>query len=58
VGRISSGHSAEQSAFMDASESGGDVFFLTNDQLVPAETDTQVDYYDARVCEPENGIPG
>jgi hypothetical protein len=32
-----------------ASSSGHDVFFSTADQLVPADTDTQVDYYDARV---------
>jgi hypothetical protein len=30
--------------------SGGDVFFSTFDQLVPEDTDTQRDYYDARVC--------
>ncbi|HEV7493176.1 hypothetical protein [Baekduia sp.] len=32
-----------------ASTSGHDVFFSTADQLVPTDTDTQVDYYDARV---------
>jgi hypothetical protein len=30
--------------------SGANVFFTTADQLVPGDTDTQVDYYDARVC--------
>jgi hypothetical protein len=34
------------------SGSGHDVFFTTSDQLVPGDTDTQLDYYDARVCEP------
>jgi hypothetical protein len=34
-----------------ATPSGGDVFFTTADQLVPQDTDTQVDIYDAR----ENG---
>ena len=30
---------------------------MTADQLVPKDTDTQVDIYDARICEPENGNP-
>jgi hypothetical protein len=30
--------------------SGANVFFTTADQMVPSDTDTQVDYYDARVC--------
>jgi hypothetical protein len=50
VALISSGHSAEQSAFMDASESGDDVFFLTASQLVPQDVDTYFDVYDAHVC--------
>jgi hypothetical protein len=37
--------------------SGHNVFFTTADQLVSADTDTQVDIYDARICEPENGNP-
>jgi hypothetical protein len=36
---------------------GANVFFTTADQLVPSDTDTQVDIYDARICEPENGNP-
>jgi hypothetical protein len=36
--------------------SGNNVFFVTADQLVPADTDTEVDVYDARVCEPEGCI--
>jgi hypothetical protein len=36
---------------------GKNVFFTTADQLVPQDTDTQLDYYDARICEPENGNP-
>lgn len=32
------------------SGSGRDVFFTTSDGLVPGDTDTQLDYYDARVC--------
>jgi hypothetical protein len=37
--------------------SGKNVFFTTADQLVPADTNTEVDIYDARVCEPEQGNP-
>jgi hypothetical protein len=30
--------------------SGNNVFFQTNDQLVPEDTDTQRDFYDAHIC--------
>jgi DNA-binding beta-propeller fold protein YncE len=50
VGLISSGTSREESAFMDASESGGDVFFLTSSQLVAQDFDTALDIYDAHEC--------
>jgi hypothetical protein len=43
VALISSGKSSEESAFMDASESGGDVFFLTGSRLSPLDYDTSVD---------------
>ncbi len=36
---------------------GHDVFFTTADRLVPQDTDTQLDFYDARICEPEAGDP-
>jgi hypothetical protein len=36
---------------------GHNVFFTTADRLVPADTDTQVDIYDARICEPASGNP-
>jgi len=36
--------------------SGDNVFFTTADQLAPADTDTEVDVYDARVCEPEGCV--
>lgn len=49
VALISSGTSKEESAFIDASESGDDVFFMTSAQLSPADTDTVPDIYDARV---------
>jgi len=54
VGLISSGESDEESAFLDASESGGDVFFLTASQLVPQDTDSNLDVYDARECASES----
>jgi hypothetical protein len=50
VGLISSGTSKEASAFIDASESGGDVFFLTPAQLSPLDTDSAIDIYDAHEC--------
>jgi hypothetical protein len=50
VGLISSGSSGEESAFLDASASGEDVFFLTSAQLVSADKDTAFDVYDAHVC--------
>jgi DNA-binding beta-propeller fold protein YncE len=46
---ISSGTSREESAFMDASETGDDAFFLTSAQLTPRDFDTALDLYDARV---------
>ncbi len=36
-------------ALVGTTASGGDVFFRTDAQLVPQDTDTQVDFYDARV---------
>lgn len=50
VGLISSGSSAEESAFLDASESGGDVFFLTTSKLAPQDYDDSLDIYDAHEC--------
>jgi hypothetical protein len=50
VGLISSGTSDEESALLDASESGDDVFFLTAAQLVPEDVDSALDVYDAHVC--------
>ena len=49
VGLISSGTSPEESIFLDASESGDDVFFLTTAQLSKRDTDTADDVYDARL---------
>ena len=42
---------------LGADGTGSNVFFMTADQLVPKDTDTQVDIYDARICEPAGGNP-
>jgi hypothetical protein len=50
LGLVSSGTSSNEAAFMDASESGADVFFLSAAQLSAADTDGALDLYDAHVC--------
>jgi DNA-binding beta-propeller fold protein YncE len=50
VSLISSGKSPKESAFLDASLSGNDAFFVTSQQLVAADQDSFSDVYDARVC--------
>jgi DNA-binding beta-propeller fold protein YncE len=50
VSLISSGTSEHESAFLDASETGNDAFFLTSAQLVAQDSDDSPDIYDARVC--------
>ncbi len=50
VALISSGQSTQESAFLDASESGDDVFFLSSAHLARIDTDTARDVYDAHVC--------
>jgi hypothetical protein len=51
---VTAGGCAERSVsdvcLVGVSGSGRDVFFTTSDQLVAGDTDTQLDYYDARVC--------
>ena len=47
---ISSGTSAEESAFMDASADGSDVFFMTAAKLSEADLDSDFDIYDAHIC--------
>jgi hypothetical protein len=42
---------------LGADTEGKNVFFTTADQLVRKDTDTQLDFYDARICEPESGNP-
>jgi hypothetical protein len=46
---ISAGTGAGASQFVDASENGNDVFFITFDRLVSQDTDELADLYDARV---------
>ena len=51
VALMSSGESPQESAFLDASESGGDVFFLTTARLEPRlDYDSAIDVYDAHEC--------
>jgi hypothetical protein len=50
VSLISSGSSSEESAFMDASETGGDVFFITLSKLTSQDVDSALDVYDAHEC--------
>ncbi|MGH9917398.1 MAG: hypothetical protein ACRD6W_00785, partial [Nitrososphaerales archaeon] len=50
IGLISSGKSEHESVFLDASETGEDVFFLTAEKLVSQDTDTNFDVYDASIC--------
>jgi DNA-binding beta-propeller fold protein YncE len=57
IGLISSGKSEHESVFLDASESGNDVFFLTAERLAPQDTDSNFDVYDAHVCEGGSSCP-
>jgi hypothetical protein len=53
VSLISSGTSEEEASFLDSSESGDDVFFITPARLSATDEDFELDVYDARV----DGIP-
>jgi WD40-like Beta Propeller Repeat len=57
VGLVSSGTSDEESAFVDASETGGDVFFVTSAPLAPQDQDTSFDVYDAHECTAQSPCP-
>ncbi len=50
VSLLSSGTSGNESAFMEATPDGANVFFITASQLLPQDNDTAFDIYDARVC--------
>jgi WD40-like Beta Propeller Repeat len=50
VSLISSGTAPGESAFLDASENGDDVFFLSGEKLVAQAPATSVSVYDAHAC--------
>jgi phosphodiesterase/alkaline phosphatase D-like protein len=50
VALISGGASDHESAFLEANPSGSNVFFVTEAQLLPQDTDTAFDIYDAHEC--------
>ena len=50
VSLLSSGDSERESAFLEATPDGSNVFFLTESQLLPQDSDTAFDIYDAREC--------
>ncbi len=54
IALISSGSAARQSEFLDASESGNDVFFLGTAKLSPLDVDAAEDVYDAHACTSES----
>jgi hypothetical protein len=51
VNLISSGTSPTESALLDVSESGNDLYFLTAAQLAGGDKDDAIDVYDAHVCQ-------
>jgi len=57
VALLSGGDSSAPSGFLDASENGGDVFFLTAAPLSKRDLDTSYDIYDARINGGEPPIP-
>jgi hypothetical protein len=57
VALISGGTGPEESAFVDASASGNDVFFVTTDRLTPQDVGSGHELYDARVCSAEAPCP-
>lgn len=50
VGLISSGSASQESAFLDASESGSDVYFMTSARLSRTDEDGAYDVYDDHEC--------
>ena len=50
VSLVSSGTSNRESAFLDATPNGSNVFFLTAATLSPTDNDESFDVYDAREC--------
>jgi len=50
VSLLTPGTSDKESAFIEATPDASDVFFVTESQLLPQDTDTAFDIYDAREC--------
>lgn len=50
ISLIGSGQDSANSFFLDSSEDGSNVFFGTHARLVPQDTDSEGDLYDARIC--------
>jgi WD40-like Beta Propeller Repeat len=50
VALLTPGNSEKESAFIEATPNGSDVFFITASQLLAQDTDTAFDVYDAREC--------
>lgn len=57
VGLISSGTSPQESTFLDASENGDEVFFLTAARLTTNDVDSAFDVYDAHACSASSLCP-
>jgi DNA-binding beta-propeller fold protein YncE len=57
VALISNGESAQESAFLDASENGTDVFFLTTSRLTPDDTEGGLSIFDAHECTTSSPCP-
>jgi hypothetical protein len=57
VALVSSGTSSEESAFLDASENGDDVFFLSSAKLTPQGPGGSISVYDAHACSASSPCP-
>ncbi len=57
VSLISSGESSEESAFLDASEGGGDVFLLSSAKLTPQDAEGGLSVFDAHECTAASKCP-
>ena len=57
VALISSGESPEESEFEDASETGGDVFFMSSSRLSTADLDGSISMWDAHECTAASPCP-
>lgn len=53
ISLLNTGTSDRESAFIEATPSGSNAFFLTESNLLPQDTDTAFDIYDARICSAE-----